>query len=1402
MACIINYNNKTYSLEDFKNILLKDLSLVKEVANKSQERLKAIQEVFNNNPELSKIGDVFSYAIYLDTIFPDSKVKDIVYHGTKAEFEKFSKEFLGKNLGQISKDSNLGFFFGVQKEAKGYGIVFSGEKGKQRIIPAILNITKPRIITSESYVDLANKDADDRGVARRVQPKSFESKLVLPIIQSAKTSNQYDGVIFEDIIDYSRGNQQVVFEPEQIHILGSKQDIEGFKKFVNSSPKVSESRNIFEKVDVTITPDNMVEDDDQKHYSVIENGRKTLVRRISSFLDDYIVNFNKKNETLYEYKAKKEFKSLRIPITERIPVKGITNPLTFDEYVKHLEKVGEQKRVRGKVIHSYIEYYIKRTADSKKQFDDYVEEYKKLGGGDTFEYLSLDYVKETLNKLGVDLDSTRPDKIVSEFKISSDDVMLDDEPLGGTIDLVVKHYDGTYSIVDFKTGYVSFKKKYNNYKYTDIPQNSYNRACIQLASYALLLKKKYPNIKFRNIQIASINPKDGKVFVKDVELNKFIKALKGIFLVLNPTFVSSNGWLFDYKDYYGISRDLVETINEVYGEAGNLNISAQRLIQILQGKLHTLYTENPITVDVDPELKRKAKSLLKQIADLEGGEFGNIFEISKDISFFERATSPGYNVEAPILKLFRKLYERAKLKYFNRVKDIKEDLYGKLNDVLDEYYTNNKVLGNVVKKSAFLKNYMNFVDYEKLFAFAWKETEFGLFGVDEFDFSTNTNLTAAQKSYLLALHTQIRNNYFITLATEEGLAYYGNRLSNYTIDPLADYLGKEEAKKFLEQQIEEIKKYPVSNKGVKQNPGFKYYNGFMPRVSKSFEEKDLKEKVEDFKYGVKDYFSSKSWEQPDKDDKLIYGVPLKYFGDDYQVEEQRHTLNASIASMAFIENLLYKQEMDGVNLVGKAALTYINSIGRGNREPVFKEMSEWLKSYIKNNIEMHAEDSQQYNSDGNLAKTARTITLFTSLVKYALVPFSIFKNLVIEQMFNILKAVAGSINKRSVGDWNGTITISNLLKGYAEFGIYIWDYLTGNLKNNKLHNLDLKYNMMYSSTEYVFGENADPSFRNRGLALKSFFSLNNMVEEFALATIKIAAMDAVKHPETGESMWDLYNSKGEYTGRTRGVLKNGTKVDEFTEQEIVAINKIATTAHGEYDPTLRNQISGMALGIIFTQFHKYIWNTFERAWQGKFENASVGQLQFARNAKGEIESFDMLPVLEWVSQTTEGNARNTFKFIKAYINSVLITFGLENDQMTGKQYWESLSLIEKENVKFVMTQVAAASGIALLQIGMFGSVGTDSDKDKFKKMLLNMQRDMLTEYNLPDLLNTVTKPFVSLEQLKQLYQGIDNFIWKGGVVGKRDKNGNIYGSKQILKNLPGSAQYLNTKDYMNSDVVK
>ena len=72
-----------------------------------------VQELFESNPELANIGTPEQYSQYLDTIFPDSKVKDIVYHGSK---EKFDTVDVSKSKFQ------KGFYFAKDKSiAKGYG---------------------------------------------------------------------------------------------------------------------------------------------------------------------------------------------------------------------------------------------------------------------------------------------------------------------------------------------------------------------------------------------------------------------------------------------------------------------------------------------------------------------------------------------------------------------------------------------------------------------------------------------------------------------------------------------------------------------------------------------------------------------------------------------------------------------------------------------------------------------------------------------------------------------------------------------------------------------------------------------------------------------------------------------------------------------------------------------------------------------------------------------------------------------------------------------------------------------------------------------------------------------------------------------------------------------------------
>jgi hypothetical protein len=160
------------------------------------------------------------YSQYLDTIFPDSKVKlpstgetMIVYHGTNAKFDTFSKEFFGKET--IGYLKSKGFWFThFREEAENYGNVMS----------VLLNLKNPYIKQlSPTQPEFANQVTD---------------------IQYA-LENNFDGAILDidEGVERSQGvTEYVAFEPEQIHILGSKQDIEGFKAFVGNKNNAQETQ--------------------------------------------------------------------------------------------------------------------------------------------------------------------------------------------------------------------------------------------------------------------------------------------------------------------------------------------------------------------------------------------------------------------------------------------------------------------------------------------------------------------------------------------------------------------------------------------------------------------------------------------------------------------------------------------------------------------------------------------------------------------------------------------------------------------------------------------------------------------------------------------------------------------------------------------------------------------------------------------------------------------------------------------------------------------------------------------------------------------------------------------------------------------------------------------------------
>ena len=279
-----------------KNEFATPISKNKDVIDSFKRKMEAIDGVFKDSPELTNIGTKAQYMQYLSTIFKTSKVKDIVYHGTTSEFDSFSKEVLGKTTKAMS--AKEAFFFATNKDAviryanpenitevlnyeeiirksfnlkstekvplthndideifkddepfmlemfhdlfndilddfdfnainvkQGYSIVKGWKTGNEykiysKIIPVVLNIKRPLVknYNNESYRDETYYDL-------QIQSKN-ENK------DSTILQNTYDG---RDRWNSIKTDIITVFEPEQIHILGGKQDIENFAKFVNNS---------------------------------------------------------------------------------------------------------------------------------------------------------------------------------------------------------------------------------------------------------------------------------------------------------------------------------------------------------------------------------------------------------------------------------------------------------------------------------------------------------------------------------------------------------------------------------------------------------------------------------------------------------------------------------------------------------------------------------------------------------------------------------------------------------------------------------------------------------------------------------------------------------------------------------------------------------------------------------------------------------------------------------------------------------------------------------------------------------------------------------------------------------------------------------------------------------------
>lgn len=168
--------------------LKEDSQIVSEVYDQN-----TIKSVFESNPELANVGTPEQYSHYLDSIFPSSKVKGIYYHTSPNKIDKF-------------RETMFGTYFAYSPIEHGYGGVINS---------ALLNVKNPLVKPKPT-------DSPEEKAAYNREYRNYNNP-----------SSPYDASIEGSTVT-KEGTQIRVKKPEQIHVLGSKEDVEKFKQYVES----------------------------------------------------------------------------------------------------------------------------------------------------------------------------------------------------------------------------------------------------------------------------------------------------------------------------------------------------------------------------------------------------------------------------------------------------------------------------------------------------------------------------------------------------------------------------------------------------------------------------------------------------------------------------------------------------------------------------------------------------------------------------------------------------------------------------------------------------------------------------------------------------------------------------------------------------------------------------------------------------------------------------------------------------------------------------------------------------------------------------------------------------------------------------------------------------------------
>jgi hypothetical protein len=1113
--------------------------------------------------------------------------------------------------------------------------------------------------------------------------------------------------------------------------------------------------------------------------------------------------------------------------------------LSFNDYVA-LKQIGYNTQTdQGTISHLIMEKIINAengidTSAIEREIEELSTEIPGVRQATPPHYFRWLYAAAptVFRKIGLNIydniDIKDKDKMRSEVVVSDKEISV-----ATSIDSVVEHSDGTITLLDWKSGKYFISDAIREDKMMRYAEGiegydtKLGRAKLEMTLRALLLKRQYPDVKFRSVDIVHLDRIRGhKSYGADLQIN--LPILKAYFKETNLTLHDKllKEGLFNPTNYYAT--------NLQYGKRSKYaDMTREQKIAAMEADLFKYSNiERP-----SPAVKDEIKKLTKELLELSKDEGKHIkLENVEDITKIERWIGNRYDKMNPYVQAFiKKHLMPGKKKVQKDMEAFRERHRAALLPLIKEHYASKNRKFNENQIDSELTTALSYVG-------AWAGTVGGLaVGMPGIGGTIGT-----QAGGYLGATNKMGINY-MELYSDMFKEYHGGEKEGYYLktDPaeIAKLSpAKQEYIKFFQKEMRDQYAKTMATEVYVESTGkvMKMWEllekpevlpaDFIPRVP--MQDKEIGERYNNDLQGFwkstrhkLTYLTKKNFTTYEHDHSIssvgYSGVPFKYWGSPATKASRDHTLNMELMLESFMNNLITKEHMDYVYGLGQGIITVLEGekdTKGGTYENTIKYIKDVMLDQVlgqkkddlaktnrlkiprmvyKNGRLTRVPGESHYISIakvmGGLKNIVSAITMWVSLVGGT-------ANGILITMLTVKDGMKNSLAKRfGVPPGELDFTLSDLVAAQKEVITYWKDSFTGNTKNNKTWLMMKETNFLPSNYDHMVKDGELLTTKNKVFEISRMFGFHAIPEEWGQQILLVAQLKRMKvsQEEGAPSMWDSYkveDGKLVWKGGTRMKRRTSTgeieEIQGLTIEEENRLKRITARIHGGYRNEEKVMLELTALGKWALQFKKYLPAIYNNALSGRYEDESLGRWE-----KKEVDKETGEDIYEWVARTNEGRIHVARKWA---MHAIAAKLG--SGESFQEYAYSKMDAEEKKNFISVINSFTWWIAMGLI----LGAAFDDDDEDNpWLFRLERIQQDMSQDFNAIDWMRALKEPTVTVPKFYKLLDGTVDFVWKGVIQGKKVKRGENRGDYVGLGTMRANAPIINRKEqYENYKIRK